>query len=188
MQQKLSYSNFKQISYATTLPGSPADGDLHVLVDSESAPTWSWMFRYVAAKASNKWVFIGGPPAVAETGMGTTFEGTASTSYAALATAGPSLAVPVAGDYIVTIGADIRNDTNADPWMSYDIGGTGAVDADGALSTWGNAGNGAAIVKIRRKNGLTAVTLTAKYKAGDVGATANFRNRFMTLMPVAIGG
>lgn len=45
-------------SLATSLPGSPTDGQELYLTDSLTVPTWSWHMRYVSAIA--KWVFVGG--------------------------------------------------------------------------------------------------------------------------------
>src|SRR5262249_12348429 len=82
-------------NYGTTLPGSPVDGQLAVLVDSTTLPTFSWAFRYhTGSSNTDKWEFIGGSPAQVEVA---TSEGTASTTYAALTTAGPSFTVPNAG-------------------------------------------------------------------------------------------
>lgn len=48
-------------SYGTSLPASPVDGQTAVLVDSLSAPTWQWRFRYNAGSSSTyKWECIGG--------------------------------------------------------------------------------------------------------------------------------
>lgn len=167
------------------LPGSPSDGDEIILVDSTSAPTYSWRLRYVSAKASNKWVFIGGSPAFSQVN---TAEGTTSTSYVALATAGPSLAIPVAGDYLVDIGftADPNASANLQLYMSYDIGGTGAVDAD--FVTIQEANTQMSTMRAQKKSGLTAVTLTAKYKGNNGSFTATFSRRWMSVTPIAIGG
>lgn len=173
-------------SFGIALPGSPADGDEFILVDSTSAPTWSWHLRYVAAKASNKWIFIGGVPLYAEV---TTSE-THSTvgSYAALTTPGPSITIPVAGDYFVTPGASLAT-TGAGGtiiYMSYDIGGTGAVDADAITATQGSGSSAQpSSARVRRKS-LTAVTLTAKYKTSATNVTAY--NRWLQVTPIAIGG
>src|SRR5215831_1233030 len=48
----------------TSLPASPVDGQECILCDSLSAPTYQWHLKYVAAKASNKWICIGGAPAI----------------------------------------------------------------------------------------------------------------------------
>jgi hypothetical protein len=86
-------------SYGTSLPGSPTDGQEHVLVDSLTAPTYQWRFRYHTAATGNKWEFIGGTALYA-------FDGTISAitpvspSYGSLA---PSVTVPRAGRYQVRI-------------------------------------------------------------------------------------
>ena len=174
--------------FGTALPGSPLDGDQFILTDSITAPTYTWLLRYVAAKASNKWVCIGGAPGY---NMVATFEARANAAYGALATAGPSFAIPVAGDYDVAIGftCDPNIAANEVAIMSYDIGGTGAVDADLA-GVWANtAGTTYDITTTthRRKTGLTAVTLTAKYRT-ELGGSMEFGNRWMQVTPVAIGG
>jgi hypothetical protein len=47
--------------YGTTLPASPFDGQEAVLVDSVTAPTYTWRFRYNAGSTTGyKWEFIGG--------------------------------------------------------------------------------------------------------------------------------
>lgn len=167
------------ISAVTALPGSPADGDEILFMDSLTAPTYTWHLRYISGKSSNKWQFIGGSPMSSEVATSQT---TGSTAYAALATAGPSIAVPVAGDYFVDVGFTPDGTDNARRWMSYDIGGTGAVDADATRG----AARFSSVHRRTRKTGLTAVTLTAKYKAID--ATIGFEDRWMHLTPIAIGG
>jgi hypothetical protein len=43
---------------ATTLPGSPTNGQQAILTDSTSAPTWTWLLQY--STAASKWLFLGG--------------------------------------------------------------------------------------------------------------------------------
>lgn len=185
MYQKIqTYQRVPQMG--TSLPSSPQNGDQFLLVDSMSAPTYQWLLQYVSAKASNKWVFIGGSPGTSEV---TTDEGTTSDTYAALATAGPTFAIPVAGDYLVTVGGQSYNGTSGIAGvMSYDIGGTGAVDADAWYGNEIGNGNGGDATRTRKKSGLTAVTLTAKYKRRSASGTTQFKNRWMSVIPVAIGG
>jgi len=172
----------------TALPASPVDGQEFILTDSLTAPTYTWRLRYLAAKASNKWVFVGGSPLYVEV---TNPDGTASATYVALATAGPSITVPVAGDYFVGIGFQPSGQATAQGifYMSYDIGGTAAVDADaaaaislsGTLPVFNNP------YRKRRKTALAAgAALVAKYKTS--GGTSTFGNRWMEVEPIAIGG
>jgi hypothetical protein len=54
------------ITYATTFPVTPVDGQEHILVDSITVPTYVWRFRYNAGSTSPyKWEFIGGAPKAA---------------------------------------------------------------------------------------------------------------------------
>ena len=167
------------------LPGSPTNGDEIILVDSTTAPTYAWHLHYISAKSSNKWQFVGGSPIISEV---TASESTASLSYTALTTAGPSVALPVAGDYIITIGFQgVASAANVGGYMSYDIGGTGAVDADGNHEKT----TGSLITHVLRtykKTGLTAVTLTAKYKNVDTAGTFTFAYRVLSVLPIALGG
>ena len=50
-------------NYGTSLPASPVDGQIAILVDSLTNPTYQWMFRYNAGNTTAyKWEFVGGPP------------------------------------------------------------------------------------------------------------------------------
>lgn len=180
-------------SLVTALPGSPVDGQEIIFVDSTSAPTYAWHLRYISAKASNKWQFVGGSPYYAAV---ETQETTTSTTYAALTTAGPSFTVPVSGNYDVRIEADLWGDsdsTSRGALMSYDIGGTGAVDGDAAFGMTYQAPASVAQIfqsdgQMRRKTGLTATQgLVSKYKTIG-GGTAYFQKRRMIVFPVALGG
>jgi hypothetical protein len=178
-------------SMVTSLPGSPTDGQEIVLVDSLTAPTWSWRLRYVAAKASNKWIYLGGSPARS---FVATLETTASTTYVALTTAGPSFTVPIAGDYLVTVSSDMSKAASANndgAFHSFDIGATPAVDANAAAVAWGNfttVGMFMPSTKASVVTGLAASTaLVSKYKR-IVADTWGFANRLMLVQPVALGG
>lgn len=150
------------------------DGDeAYVEVDATNGVMWH--FRYVSAETTYKWRFLGGPPLYSEVATG---EATSSTTYVALATAGPSIAIPRAGDYMVAVGS--RNSgAGSIGHHSYDIGGTAAVDAD---SYEGDKVNG---TFERRKAGLTSVTLTSKYRV-SVANSYTFNKRFMRVSPVRV--
>jgi len=168
----------------TSLPASPYDGQEYILVDSLTAPTYQWRFRYMNSIAADsyKWVYLGGDPMFNEVGTGGT-EGTSSTTYAALTTAGPQLTPPRAGIYDVEIGCHFQPSTSC--FMSYDIGATGAVDVD-SVSSVVNAGLIGGVARPRRKTLLAASTaLVAKYRA-STAANANFQHRWMRVTPVRV--
>ena len=178
------------ISLVTVLPSSPIDGQEVVFTDSLVAPTFTWHLRYVAAKASNKWVFVGGSPAFAEV---VTAETRASTAYGDLATIGPSVTIPVAGDYLVTISFAAvyvsGGGTFNSSMMSFAIGATAASDADAATGTHNNTVNTrAGSTRVSRKTGLAAGTaLVAKYRGGEAN-TFSYSDRRLLVVPIAVGG
>jgi len=168
-------------STITTLPTVPFNGqEVFYLADDTNGIVWHLKYREASA-STYKWEVVGGPPMFAEVA---TQQSTGSGTYAALATAGPSLTVPLAGDYDVEIGAQVFNGTACQANMSYDIGGTGAVDADSwevgiAVNTY-PAGS-----RMRRKTALAASTaLVSKYKTS--AGTAFFKNRWMRVQPVRV--
>jgi hypothetical protein len=167
--------------YGTSLPASPVNGQLYVLVDSLTNPSYQWHFRYNAQSTSAyKWEFIGGAPAYARVD---TSEATSSASYVALATAGPSVTVPRAGDYMVTVGNRTQAGAGSVAFHSFDVGATAANDLDAAASH-GNAAlsNG---IKTSRKNGVAAsAAIVSKYKT--TGPASTFLERWLEVLPVRV--
>lgn len=161
------------VAAGTSFPGSPVDGQEYIYAADTTNGVF-WRMRWYAS--GGYWACVGGSPLFNEIA---TAESTNSGSYTALTTAGPSIVLPFAGDWMVWIGCTLSPADNASQYMSYDIGGTGAVDADGIRDN----SSIASISRLRRKTGLGAVTLTAKYK-GDTGNPATWENRFMAVWPV----
>lgn len=172
-------------------PGSPTDGDFWIATNCDPNNSGcTWLFQYQAAQATYKWVFVGGSPIFAEV---TTSESTTSSGYTALATAGPSITLSRGGDYDVRLEARVFGPENAAAgfigFMSYDIGGTGAADADAILGTnpvnsvsdigWSASG-------ARRKTAIAAATtLTSKYRT-SAATTTVFASRKMVVSPVRV--
>jgi hypothetical protein len=169
----------------TTLPASARDDQvIYVPVDLTKGIVWQFRYRFGSGSAY-KWEFIGGPPLFAEVAADET---TASTAYAALTTAGPSLTVPFGGDYRVEIGCETYTTAGlaGQALMSYDIGATGAVDADAITQGWAANTNTFSGARARAKTGLAANTaLVAKYRV--TASTGHFNNRWMRVTPVRIG-
>src|SRR5262245_9119425 len=95
------------ISYGATPPASPNDGDLWYL-PADTTLGIIWIFRYRAASASAyKWEYIGGPPL--RHAISTQETTTAVTTWVDLATVGPRVIVPRAGDYDVDVDAPMAH-------------------------------------------------------------------------------
>ena len=80
--------------YATTLPGSPVDGQETIFVDSLTNPIYQWRFRYNAGSSSAyKWEFVGGSAWT----MGHGAAHTASGAWTFFGTG----TIPRAGEYVL---------------------------------------------------------------------------------------
>lgn len=112
------------------------------------------------------------------------YQGTASTAYGNLATAGPELTGLGDGQWIFWFGADIEQDYDARAYMAISVNGASATDTDSChMGIDGTASGGTDI----RGSITTAVfktldnggnnTVTAKYRAA-VGS-CNFDNRWI---------
>lgn len=90
-------------SLVSALPGSPVNGqEIYFQTAAMAAAGVVWHLRYrSAATGSYKWEFVGGREIVSSAGASGTFT-TANTSTFTSWTNGPSLTVPLAGDYDIT--------------------------------------------------------------------------------------
>lgn len=175
-----------RLDVVTSLPKSPANGD-QVIYDTGTAGV-RWVLVYDNSDGqAYPWLFIGGSALYAET---ITSETRANTAFGDLSggATGPAITLPLGGDYDVSIGCQANNDTDSrGAMMSYDIGGTAAADAD-AIEIYqaGATSVTAANHRAKRKTGLTAVALTAKYRT-TTGGTASFFDRSISAIPIRVG-
>lgn len=164
----------------TALPGSPSDGDLVRFV-ADATNKIDWMLEYYAS--DSKWQFIGGPPLLV---VVDTSETRNNAAYGALTTAGPSITVPLAGDYLVQVGSTQSSIAPAGPngFHSYDVGGVGASDNDAAQFAIGAAAAASVAGPAHLKTGLAALTaLVSKYRSTQNTA---FLARWMRVTPVRV--
>lgn len=183
--------NHGLVSALPTKP-TPVKGDVcHYYADKTNGVVWQFIYD---GEGELPWKYVGGPPLTAEV---VTSESRTSSTYGDLATVGPSIELPLKGDYMVAIGAGAYDSgtVTTDAIMSYAIGGTAAGDADSIdVNTFSLPSNISATIpggisRPRRKTGLTAVTLKAKYKSSSnsASAAATFYNRWMSAYPVRVG-
>jgi hypothetical protein len=168
----------------TALPAVPIDQQECVLV-ADSANGVKYHLRYRAASLSAaKWEVIGGPPLIAAIN---TSESINNATYGDLATAGPSILPPAAGDYDVSLGANILSGTADHGTMSIALGATPASDNDGVRVTQFSVNPGLPVARSLPAKALAAgATIRAKYRTGGA-QTATFSNRWLRVMPVRLG-
>jgi microcystin-dependent protein len=169
----------------TALPANPQFGDVVTYI-ADAANGVAWNLQYDAT-GTYPWKFIGGAPLTSEVDTDESIAA-ATTTYTALATAGPSITAALAGDYIIEHGARYYpGSVIQQGYMSYDIGGSAASDTDGiffeaAAATYGTTGS-----RLRKKTGLSASTaIVAKYRHTSASSTVNFSRRWMSLTPVRV--
>jgi len=172
------------VSYGTTLPGSPVDGQEAILVDSITNPSYQWRFRYNAGSTSTyKWEFIGGTDLFAETqGTDTSTAGTPANL-----TNGPSITLPRAGDWFVEVVA-VASSANADEQCFLVVGDssltTAVINSAFAQPTVG--GRWGAVYTKGRANGLAASVNLATKVWGTGSGTKSYQNRRLTIRPVRV--
>jgi hypothetical protein len=176
------------LAVVTSLPGSPTDGQVVYYQNTAMATVGVvWQLRYRSAAAgSYKWEFIGGAPLDAAIA---TQQLTTSATYADLATPGPSVTVPLAGDYDVQLEAAIQcPGGTTDVMMSYQIGATAAVDADHVHWYKIDASQAECnVAREMRKTALAAGTvLLCKYRR-TVAGDGYFKDRRISIRPVRVG-
>lgn len=167
--------------YGTTLPGSPGDQQMAILVDSTTNPTYHWQFRYNAGNSTSyKWEFIGGKSlrgALADISHAN------QTSY--VMTNSPAATVaPVAGVYdIIITGTSQRCSGNTSYW-AYNINGAGAADDNASTN---NGTNGGALYFVNYDVTLAASdSVRIAYKASNTSTNHYLDNAQLSLMPVRV--
>lgn len=169
-------------SYATTLPAGPVDGQQAILVDSTSAPTYAWLFRYNAGSGSTfKWECIGGVPLIVR--VNTDQSTTTTGSWLDLTTVGPSFTVPNAGDWECFFGSDgYHSASGGQIFVGPAIGaGTPAVNiamtvpAASSLNNMGAAPHLFAGLAVSNE-------IRLRYFSSSAG-TANWAQRWIRVMP-----
>lgn len=173
-----------KLSYGTTLPASPVDGQETILVDSITAPTYQWHLRYNAGSTSGvKWECIGGSWANATVEGSTAATGSLFPNFVDLG--GPSIIVPRPGDYVVNISAG-GNCTIAGsaPMIAVRVGASGYLN--GSLS-WSQTYTAGAYVALAKTNVLVnaptaGLAITLVYCAYTAG-TSTYDRRTISVMP-----
>lgn len=172
---------------ATTLPGSPVNGQRAILVDSTTVPTYAWLFQYVSAITdANEWLFLGGSALRAEVDTAQT---TSSSTYADLATAGPSITIPRAGIYQFRFGAHMSTNPNiVTAYAGLAINGTVASDNDALILLSAAAVDQKAPHAMTRQKTVATAGHVAKllYKNNDNTDTVTFEKRWLEVIPVRV--
>lgn len=115
------------VPYVTALPPGPVDGqEIFYAADATNGVIWHLRYR----SGASGWEFIGGPPLQIYDVNSVT---QASSTFADFSTAGPSLTMPLAGDYMVEWTCNLGNSLTApsfDVFVGIKNASTNPADAD----------------------------------------------------------
>jgi hypothetical protein len=171
--------------FVTDLPVAPTDGDeIRFLADGDAGVVWHLRYR-AKAPSDYRWEFIGGSALL---DVVATDEAISSgySVYKDLGTVGPSVTIPLDGEYRLRLGVRIMHSGTDVCAMGWETDSTAASDAN-AIYTNVN-GSGSRVHHSREYDTLELVTgdvVTAKYLTNS--GTANFVHRTMSLIPVRVG-
>lgn len=165
---------------ATTLPVSPANLQQAILVDSTSAPTYSWLFQY--SSAASKWIFIGGSSATVAVDTAETHN--FNSTWGDLSTVGPSFTVPRAGTYLVVANA-LAEPTASSDTLQMGVALGAATPSRIFKHTFAATSQFATICTRETMTGLSASQeLRVRYNGGN--ETAQFSLRSLSVTPVTV--
>jgi hypothetical protein len=157
--------------YGTTLPATPSDGQLAILVDSTTAPTYRWTFRFNNSITTNKWEYIGGTAMIS---AAQTLSQANTTTWRFTATL---LTVPRAGVYDTIIRSLTSTGTGAQPLYTVGVAGAGDDTYAGSppiATTGGGAGVPDAGIdhRVRRTFAASdALSIGYRVRVGSVGSS-----------------
>jgi hypothetical protein len=171
------------VSYGTTLPASPFDGQEAVLVDSVSNPTYQWRFRYNAGSTSAyKWEFVGGAPIQLDSFADW------STASAAYVATDLGAAVPHAGDYDVRWSSMHYCDTATGGYTATVVAVSAAATSDNSaiVNTVLGATESTYGTRDLRVTGVGAGATLTIYAKVSGGGTAHFARRHLVVVPARV--
>lgn len=167
----------------TSLPSSPYDGqEISYLADAANAVIWR--FRYKAASASAyKWEFIGGTPKTATAnGPGNT----AITLNVWTSVGGPIIAVPLAGDYLLSCSGSLWCNFGVAMYIGvYAVGQGGimtqSLHQNSPAGAWHNVGH-----TWHRQSGINPQNIETRMLI-DASGTQYNNNLMLAVQPVRVG-
>lgn len=170
------------LTTVTSLPGSPVDGQRCLyLADATNGVVWDLRYRSASASAY-KWECVGGAPLMS--GVATAVNKSAGAAGDLSGSAGPSITVPLSGDYEIAFGASVFPAASAAGIVYVKFGAAAEDDHDSVRSQFDGAiGNPYRPSMKRTVAASTVVKLT--YQA--VTGICQFQDRELTFRPVRVG-
>jgi hypothetical protein len=181
--------SFFAFPYRTDLPTSPVDGQtIDYIADAANGVVWRLRYRAASASAY-KWEFVGGAPL--RTHVDTDETLVEGATYVDPTTPGPSLTLPLAGDYSYAFSAALYvsgQTTGVGYSAGLSLAGAQPASPD-AASGYGATGQVASPGRAGQLLGQPAARVVKlQYNVGTAaGGTAHARWRELQITPVRVG-
>ena len=176
----------------SVLPGSPVDGqECYFLADATNGVLWHLSYRAGSA-SPYKWEVVGGSRLFAAIAASAVIASAAGGWSDLTGSVGPSITVPLAGDYDISGGAlsTWAGSANAYHGLGANVGGTVLTldqytETSGAVFGGNQGLNGDARATTVAASAL--IKLQYANSGGVNSATPNFANRWLEVTPVRVG-
>jgi hypothetical protein len=172
-------------AYVTSLPAGPVDGQqCYYLADAANGVLWH--LRYNAGSASaHKWEFVGGGALLAGP-SGSLTTSTATSGNGQALTSGPTITVPLPGDYEITWGGFAQTITTGQVNMVYNLM-AGATALSGiTFSATAVFGGGQFVSTVRFNNIAAAAVLTLSCWLNSA-INSSFSGGIIKVAPIRVG-
>jgi hypothetical protein len=174
----------------TTLPGAPVDGqEVYYVADAANGIVWHLRYR-TAATGPYKWEVVGGDALQAEVAA---LQSKTGNTYGDITTVGPTVTVPLAGDYDLHFDCGMHLPGVAaalSAWAGVQIGATVPNDNDAvfcAMAGSTTASAGFSVSRELRRTIASPVACKLVYRGGDATNSFSWSRRRLALLPVRVG-
>lgn len=177
-------------AYTATYTQLPTEGlyeGMAILFVADAAKGKLWRLRYSPTlSASLPWLYEGGHALYDQVTASQGTPGPTHTTYADLATVGPQVTAPLAGDYAARLSMNAHNaNANEACYMAAKIGAAAAADANAALTA--GTDDDSAFASLELSIPSPATVVKCMYRSGAGGAQATFQRRCIELTPIRVG-
>jgi hypothetical protein len=164
------------------------DYTLDLMVDINAGVLWPLKFDPLPPTSLYQWIALSQPSQFAET---LADEGVASTTYVNPVTAGPTITLPLPGEYRPQLGARSWHSSGQYGYMSFDWSGSGRSTANmdddahkwmGGVANMANTGSRKRPARVLPGN----IAITAKYRT-ESGGNVGFAARWMEFNAIRVG-
>jgi len=177
------------IPVVSVLPLTPADGEeVYFQNAGMKADGVMWRLRFQAdGDGPHKWHYVGGDWWIANAGEALSDTNQGSTVYLDFTIPGPSIAIPLKGQWNVAFEGFLSGTQATYYWMTPKFGTGNPSDAN-SLQWWGDTGNETHFFSrelTRRQVNTEGTIVKLQYKVG--GGSASYSQRLLKIRPARVG-